>query len=151
MADRAPNPQTAGVSSAVLPRSRWTSRIAAVAYWVLAAVGVVVLVVAWVWFGASYFEEMTEQCKALMAMTTMEGFGAGFGLLPLVVAHVVGLAILGPVAIAGRSSTRSGITFAVAAVAVASGIGVVVAEVLFEGDLFTMGAGAAHCYAGTGL
>ncbi|WP_375407652.1 hypothetical protein [uncultured Amnibacterium sp.] len=138
------------MSRVVLPRSRWTSRAAAVAFWLLAAPGVVVLVAAWVWFGASYLEEMTEQCKALAATTTMEGFGAGFGLLPLLVAHVLGLALLGPIATAGRSSTRSGIVYAVAAVVIASGIGVVVAEVLFEGTLFTMGAGAARCYAGVG-
>jgi hypothetical protein len=109
---------------------------------VLSVVGVVVMIVAWNWFGLAHEEEMTEQPKALAAGSTEAGFGAVVGGVPLVFAHLVGLVLLAIVAVRGRAKRWTGFVYAVVAVALASGIGIVVAQVLWAGELFMMGVGA---------
>lgn len=64
------------------------------AFWIWTAAGVLSLFLAWMWFGLSFLEEMTEHCKALSAQTSMEGWGAFLGLPPLLLAHAIGLLIL---------------------------------------------------------
>lgn len=123
----------------------WPRRGATVGFWVAAVSGIVVMVVAWVWFGLSFSEEMTEQCKAVSASTSMAGTGILFGLVPLVVVHLAGAAVLGPLGSVARADRRSGWVYAVCAVAVASLIGMIAAQLLFEGRLFSMGVAAADC------
>src|SRR5699024_8279265 len=101
-------------------RPRWVNPGFAIAFWLFAVVGVFVMIAAWFWFGLAYFEEQTEQCKAPNAGATMDELGALFGALPLVIVHLISLAILCPIAMKGRRSLRSGAVLAVIAVAVAS-------------------------------
>lgn len=120
---------------------RWLSVGRRRSFWILAAVGLVVMIAAWVWFGAAMFEEMSEQPKAVSAGTTMEGFGSVIGGIPLVVAHLAGVAILSAVAIEGRRHWTGG-AYALIAVATTSAVGLCVAQLLWAGALFEMGAGA---------
>jgi len=94
-------------------------------------------VAAWTWYGMAQFEAQSEQGKALSADTTMAGFAEVFGGIPLAFAHIIGLAVLMPLgwfAYRGR-----GLAAAVAAVVVASIIGIVIAQLLFAGELFELG------------
>lgn len=122
----------------VQPTAQW-------AFWLVAALGTVVLCLAWVWYGLAFSEEMSEQCKALAADNTMQGTGLLFGGVPLVLAHL--LVLIPLLAIGSRThSTRArGIMRAIVATAVASGIGIAVSELLWSGSLFTMSAAHAGC------
>lgn len=109
-------------------------------FWLFAALGVPVMASAWSWYGMAYFEEMTEQSKALAAGTTMEGLGAMMGVPPVVLAHLIGLIVLGVIATRRASTELRGLFMAVAVVALTSLIGIGVAQLLWDGDLFGMGA-----------
>lgn len=115
-------------------------------FWVLSVLGVVVAVVAWVWFGMAFLEEMTEQPKAVAAGTSMAGFGFEFGTVPLLVAHAVGIVALGLTVFPRQPRTGRAWGYALASVAIASLIGMIAAQVLFGGRLFLMGAGAADVF-----
>lgn len=114
-----------------------TSRGARAAFWPLASLGIIASIVAWSWYGFAQFEAQTEQGKALSAGTTMAGFAEVVGGIPLVVAHLLGLALL--LALGWKGYRERGIAFALVAVAVASAIGVVVAQLLWAGQLFQLG------------
>jgi len=73
----------------------------------------------------------------LSAGTTMAGFGELFGGIPLVLAHFVGLAVL--LTLGWWAYGRSGSAWAVVAVAVASVIGIGIAQLLWGGQLFELG------------
>ncbi|MBW9119065.1 hypothetical protein JNB63_03070 [Microbacterium trichothecenolyticum] len=106
-------------------------------FWTVAALGPLAAAVAWTRYGFAQYEAQGEQGKALSAGTTMAGFAEVIGGIPLVLAHIIGLAVLMPLgwfAYRGR-----GLAAAVAAVVVASIIGIVIAEVLFAGELFMLG------------
>jgi hypothetical protein len=137
----------AGNGSAHRPEERpgWSSAGAQAAFWTIAAIGTVVLCLAWFWYGLSFFDEMTEQCKAVAASSSMTGTGLLFAGPPVVFAH---FAVLLPLLLIGaryRSPRRSGILLAVVAVLVVSALGIAVNELLWSGDLFAMSAGAAQC------
>lgn len=136
-----------GNGSAHIPEERpgWSSAKGQAAFWTIAAIGTVVLCLAWFWYGFSFFEEMTEQCKAVAASSSMAGTGVLFAGPPVVFAH---LAVLLPLLLIGakyRSPRRTGILFAVVAVLVASALGIAVNELLWSGELFAMSADAAQC------
>ena len=83
------------------------------------------------------FEAQSEQPKALAAGTTEAGFGEVVGGVPLVFAHVVGLValmLLGWFGYRGR-----GLLMAAASLAVASLIGIGIAQLLWQGELFQLG------------
>ncbi|ALJ20461.1 hypothetical protein [Microbacterium sp. No. 7] len=113
---------------------------------VFAVLGVPAMFVVWTWYGLSFFEEMTEQPKALAAGTTMEGQGMLFGLPPLIVAHVVGLLVLGGFARRAARPGRRAMVWAVIAVAAASVAGILLAQLVWEGRLFEMGANSPPPY-----
>ena len=105
-----------------------------IAFWICAGAGVLAMTVAWCWFGFAVYEEYSEQGKALAAGTSMDGFAAFFGGIPLVLAHLIGLILL---LILGWCGWRiHGIFIGVAAVSSASLIGLGVAQILFEGRVF---------------
>lgn len=106
-------------------------------FWVLASLGVIASAVAWVWYGGAQFEAQTEQPKALSAGTTMAGFAEVVGGVPLVIAHLVGLTLLSVSAWKGYG--KRGIAMSILAVVAASGIGIIVAQILWAGDLFQLG------------
>jgi hypothetical protein len=128
--------------SAHRPSAGWSDRGAARWFWTFSAIGVVAMIAAWQVFGVAYEEEMSEQPKALAAGTTMAGTGALLGGVPLVIAHLAGLVALSVIAMRGRAVMWTGIVYAVVATAIASGIGLLVAHVLWGGQLFMMGVGA---------
>lgn len=95
------------------------------------------MAVAWSWYGFAQFEAQTEQSKALAANSTMAGFAEFWGGAPLVLAHAVGLIVL---LILGRSGWRGkGLVLGLAAVIVASLVGIGAAQLLWEGELFKLG------------
>jgi hypothetical protein len=108
-----------------------------VAFWTVAAVGVFPAVLAWTWYGFAQFEAQTEQPKALSADTTMAGSAEIFGGIPLLLAHAIGLVVL--LALGWFAYRGRGLALAVAAVILASLVGIVVAQLLWAGELFQLG------------
>jgi hypothetical protein len=93
----------------------------------------------------SFFEEMTEQCKSVAAGSSEAGFGLVVGEIPLVIVHVL---ILVPMLVIGamyHSNRAGGVVLAVVVVLVASGFGIAVNELLWEGELFAMSAAHSGC------
>lgn len=113
----------------------WRSGGYAWAFWVLAVVGIPVMIGAWLMLPLASLEEVTEQGKAEAAGTTMAGTTFVFGVLPLVTAHVIGLAGLCTVGGLGRTSRRAGVAWGAAAVLIASAIGLGVVALLSGGEL----------------
>jgi Sec-independent protein secretion pathway component TatC len=110
-----------------------------VSFWVVASLGVVASAIAWVWYGMAQEEAQSEQSKAVSAGTSMAGFAELVGGVPLVLAHLVGLGVL--LILGWRSYRKHGIILAVVAVAIASAIGILCAQLLWAGDLFELGIG----------
>lgn len=106
-------------------------------FWVFAALGVPILAIAWTWYGLAQSEAASEQGKALAAGTTMASFGESFGGIPLVVVHLIGLIIL--VVLGWKKHGGHGIAVAFLALIIASFIGIGIAQVLWEGQLFQLG------------
>ncbi|MGU3647062.1 hypothetical protein ACLBXX_19055 [Microbacterium sp. C23T] len=71
------------------------------------------------------------------AGTTMAGFAEAIGGVPLVLAHLIGLILL--LVLGWWSYGKRGIALAIVAVIVASGVGIVVAQILWGGELFQLG------------
>jgi hypothetical protein len=126
---------------------RWTSETARSLFWTFAALGVPIMVVAWAWFGFSFEEEMSEQCKAVSAGSTMEGTGTILGTVPLVAAATMGLVTLAALALRYRAHKRTGLLLVACLVTAAIAIGIIPAQLLYTGQLFEMGAAAADCVA----
>lgn len=127
----------AGCVSAPAKLKSRTSRDARTGFWVIAALGIPAAATAWSWYGFAQFEAQTEQGKALAADTTMAGFAEIFGVIPLVLAHVLGMAVL--LVLGWKGFGVRGIGFAFIAVLVASGMGVLCAQLLWAGELFELG------------
>jgi len=106
-----------------------------VAFGILAVVGLLVMTGAWFLLPLASLEELTEQGKAVATGTTMAGTTFWFGVLPLLLAHAVGLVLLCSIGAVGRYDRRSGIWLGIAAVAAASILGLVVTLILSGGQL----------------
>lgn len=119
------------------PRALPQSKGARVAFWVTAGLGVVASAIAWAWYGLAQEEAQSEQGKAVAAGTSMAGFAEVVGGLPLILAHLLGLGML--LIFGWRGYRRRGVTLAIAAVGVASLIGVLFAQLLWAGELFELG------------
>ncbi len=103
----------------------------------MAALGIPAMAVAWSWYGLAQFEAQTEQPKALAANSTMAGFAEFWGGVPLVLAHLIGLIML--VLLGGFGWRGKGMLLGLAAVIVASLVGLGGAQLLWEGELFKLG------------
>ncbi|QIK63369.1 hypothetical protein G7068_09290 [Leucobacter viscericola] len=110
-----------------------------IVFWVFASIGVLVMSVAWTYYGMAQQEAESDQGKALSANTTMEGTGELMGGVPLLIVHALGLVIL--LRLGWLGWRRWGLLFGLTAVLIASVIGVVVAQILFGGELFEIGVG----------
>lgn len=108
-------------------------------FWGFAGIGVLVMVLAWSWYGLAHLEAETDQGKALTAGTTMEGFAFAVGGIPLIAAHLIGAAILLP--LGRRHWSLPGLAYGILAVAAASLLGMGAGQMLFGGDLFELGLG----------
>ena len=104
-------------------------------FWVFAVLGIPVMTGAWILLPLASLEEATEQPKALAAGTTMAGTTLVMGVLPLILAHVIGFVVLCAVGGAGRVNRRDGVAWGAVAVVVASVIGLAVVWVLSGGEL----------------
>ena len=105
------------------------------AFAILAAVGVPVMIGAWMLLPLASLEEVTEQGKAVAAGTTMAGTTLIFGVLPLVLAHLIGLGLLCTIGGRGRFDRWRGVLLGAAMVLVASAIGLVVVWAISGGEL----------------
>jgi hypothetical protein len=104
-------------------------------FWILAIIGLVVMTGAWILLPLASLEEVTEQGKAVAAGTTMAGTTVLFGIVPLVVAHAVGLLLLCTIGVQGRRDRRRGFWLGVVAVVAASIVGLTVTLILTGGQL----------------
>lgn len=120
---------------APVPERGWRNDMVAAFFWLLTVVGVLVMTGAWFLLALASLEEGTEQPKALAAGTTMAGTTLLLGVVPLVIAHISGFALLCLVATTGRFDRTKGVLWAGGAVVVASLVGLVVVLVLFGGEL----------------
>lgn len=113
------------------------SRDTRIAFWIVAGFGVLAAALVWTWYGLAMAEAESEQGKAIAAGTTMAGFGEIAGGVPLILAHVVGLVAL--MVLGWKGYRGRGIALAIAAVLISSVIGIGVAQLLWEGELFLHG------------
>lgn len=113
------------------------SRGMGIGFIVVAVLGVPTAAVAWTWYGLAQFEAQSEQGKALAAGTTMAGTGEIMGGVPLVLAHLVGLVTL--LVLGWKGERGRGIALAILAVVIASLVGIGIAQLLWEGQLFQLG------------
>jgi len=125
------------VTAPATAKSDHSSTSTRAAFWLLASLGVIASAVAWAWYGFAQFEAQTEQPKALSADTTMAGFAEVIGGVPLILAHLIGLILL--LVVGWWAYGKRGIALAIVAVIVASGIGIIVAQILWGGELFQLG------------
>lgn len=117
-------------------------------FWMWAVAGVAATAASWFWFGISMQEEIQDQCKDPSAASSMEGWGAAFGIPPLALTHLVGLGILTWVlARANAGRLWVGVLIAALVVAVVSVPGLVVMQLVSDGELFTMTSGPVDCLA----
>lgn len=113
----------------------WRSTAYLAVFWALAIVGLPVMTGAWLLLPLASLEELTEQGKAVAAGTSMTGTTFSYGVLPLVLAHGVGLVLLCAIGAAGRYDRRSGLLLGIVAVAAASLVGLTVILIIFGGQL----------------
>lgn len=127
------------------PNVGWHSAGGRAAFWIVAGAGALVLCLAWFWYGLSFFEEMTEQCKSLAAGSSESGLGLLFGAPPLVLVYLLLLVSLLLIGTKYHSRPRRGALLALVVIAAASALGIAVNELLWTGDLFAMSAERAQC------
>ncbi|PZE62916.1 hypothetical protein DEJ33_00220 [Curtobacterium sp. MCPF17_047] len=108
-----------------------------VAFWPLTVLGAPIMCAAWIWLTLASTEQVTESAKAPPGDTSTDGLFVTFGVVPLVLAHLLGLVILR--SIAPRERDERGASWAIAAVAVlvTSGIGLALALQFNGGVLLT--------------
>jgi len=113
----------------------WRTTGHAVAFWIFAIVGVPVMIGAWLLLPLASLEEATEQGKAVAAGTSMAGTTLMLGVLPLILAHIMGLALLCTIGGRGRLRRRQGVLLGATMVLVASAIGLAITWALSGGEL----------------
>ena len=122
------------------PISGWRSQGGRAAFWVVAAaIGVPVLCVAWFWYGFAFLEEMTDSDPGPGSSSGI-GLGMLLGGIPVIVVHALLLLVLVLIGATYHSRRWVGILLAVCAVALGSGIGIALSQLLWGGCLFAMSA-----------
>lgn len=107
-------------------------------FWILAGLGLPIMLVAWNWFGFNELEVMTEQGKAEAAGTSVASMSL-WGTVPLVGAHLLGIAALITLGLVGFRPRWKACVWAVAAVAVVSLVSLMLTQLFWGGLLFEMG------------
>jgi hypothetical protein len=108
-----------------------------VAFSSLTVLGAPFMCGAWAWLALASTEQVTESAKAPPGDTSTDGLFVMFGVVPLVLAHLLGLVILRSIAPRERDERRGSWAMAAVAVLVTSGIGLAVALQLNGGVLLT--------------
>lgn len=89
-----------------------------VAFWSLTLLGAPIMCGAWIWLTVASTEQVTESAKAPPGDTSTDGLFVMFGVVPLVLVHLLGLVILR--SIAPRERDERGASWAIAAVGFSS-------------------------------
>ncbi|PYY39003.1 hypothetical protein [Curtobacterium sp. MCPF17_046] len=108
-----------------------------VAFWSLTVLGAPIMCGAWIWLTLASTEQVSESAKAPPGDTSTDGFFVMFGVVPLVLAHLLGLVILRSIAPRERDARGTSWTMAAVAVLVTSGVGLAVALQVNGGVLLT--------------
>ncbi len=117
-------------------------------FWLWAVAGVAATGASWFWFGISMQEEIQDRCKNPGAASSMEGWGAAFGIPPLALTHLLGLGTLTWVlARANAGRLWIGVLIAALVVAAVSAPGLLVMQLVNDGELFTMTSSPVVCLA----
>lgn len=127
----------AGPEGASRQHSGWRSAGGRAAFWSVAIAGVLVLCAAWAWYGLAYSEEMTDSAGG---PTTGAGIGMSLGTVPVIAVHGLLLLVLALIGAMSHVRPWVGLLLAVFVVAVESGVGIAVNQVLWAGCLFAMSA-----------
>lgn len=123
----------------------WRSLEGREAFWLVAAIGTVVLFAAWFWYGLSFFDEMTEQCKSAASGSTSAGSAALLAGPPLLLAYLVMLIPLLLISTKYHWQRLRGALLTLVVIAAASGVAIAANELLWAGNLFAMSAAHAEC------
>ncbi|WEK62476.1 MAG: hypothetical protein P0Y60_06955 [Candidatus Microbacterium colombiense] len=108
-----------------------------IAGWIGAALFLLALfAVAWVWCAMAFDEQFSEESKAQAADTTMAGFGLAWGLIPVLVLHVLVLIGLFLAIRDGWRGVGLSVLLAVGALAATSLPGFVATQLLSGGSMF---------------
>ena len=121
----------------------WHSAGGQQAFWIIAAIGALVLCAAWYLYGSAYYNEMTDACLTESSKTSTVGFL--LGAVPAILAHLLVLIPLLAIGAKYHSHRVVGIFLALVVVAIASGIGIALNEFLLAGQLFTTSAAHREC------
>ena len=113
----------------------WRHPAYSVLFWIFAVLGIPIMIIAWLMLPLASLEEVTEGAKAKAAGERATSMTILFGVTPVIVAHLVGLASLGTVTALGRVHSRSRVTYPIIAVATASIIGLVVILIVTRDQL----------------
>lgn len=113
----------------------WRDRASRSQFWIFAAIGVPATFVGWLILMLASYEEMTEQGKAVAAGTTMEGTTVMFGVIPLVIIHLIGFMTLCSLGALGRLHRGGGALLGAAAVVGASLVSLCIVLILGDGQL----------------
>lgn len=108
-----------------------------IAFWSLTVLGAAIMCGAWMWPGLASIEQVTESAKAPPGDTSTDGIFAIFGVVPLVITHLLGLVILRRAAPHERGKRGTRWAMAAIAVLVTSAIGLAVAIQVNGGALLT--------------
>lgn len=108
-----------------------------IAFWSLTVLGTAIMCGAWIWLGLASIEQVTESAKAPPGDTSTDGIFVIFGVVPLVLAHLLGLVILRWSAPHERGKRGTRWAMAAVAVLVTSAIGLAVAIQVNGGALLT--------------
>ncbi|MDR6200773.1 hypothetical protein QE374_002682 [Microbacterium sp. SORGH_AS428] len=123
----------------------WTSDTARSIFWSWSVIGLILLTAAWFWYGASYFEEMSDACKSRVAGSSGAGTGLLLGAVPLVLAYFVAFVPLIFIGATRRVRRLNGVWMSFAVLLAQSAVAVALNELFWAGQLFQMSASAASC------
>lgn len=116
---------------------------ARVAFWVVATLGVALLVAAWGWLGLTQLDSGTEECKAVAAGSSMAGFTILTAGVPLLLCHT---GVFAALFLIGRRAYRSsGTVLAIVITVTSSLIAVLIWQAVAPGFIFTGGLTSPDC------
>ena len=119
------------------PIRGWLSEVGRTAFWTVASLGVLVLCAAWFMYGLAGLDEMTDSYSAVARESSTLLL---LGVIPVIVVHALLLIVLVSIGVRYHRPRSGGVLLALCSVAIASGVGIAVNELLTAGCLFAMSA-----------